>query len=162
MLNILNRAEEVLPLLIKERATWHSVFVDYEQPFVERLWREWGEYRLYLHRIHPCAADVALFHPHPWPSAMKVLSGSYEMGVGYGSGETVPPVAATVILNSGARYEMVHPDAWHSVRPREAPSLSLMVTGTPWLRWSPKSQRKLRVLTTAEEQQLFVDVEHVL
>ncbi len=162
MLNVLTRVEGILPLLMQERVAWRSVFVDYEHPFVERLWREWGEYRVYLHRIHPCAAGEALFHPHPWPSAMKVLSGSYQMAVGYGSGVPAPPVVATLMLCAGSRYEMVHPDGWHSVRPLEVPSLSLMVTGTPWRRWSPKSEGRLRALTTAEERMLFANVEHVL
>src|SRR5581483_10131554 len=70
--------ERQLPKLFKGNH-WHSLYVDYEPPTVERLWTDVGNCRLYLHRIHPC--EKALYHAHPWPSAIKVLSGVYEMAV---------------------------------------------------------------------------------
>jgi hypothetical protein len=85
---------------------------------------------MFLHRIWPC--DKALFHPHPWPSAVLVLSGVYEMGIGYGVGKKGPPEAATVLLTAGSSYEMIEPDGWHYVRPIGKPSLSLMVTAQPY------------------------------
>src|SRR6185503_7498206 len=84
--------------------------------------------------------------PHPWPSAIRVLSGKYEMGIGFGAGDEAPPVAARVILSAGNEYEMTHPDGWHYVRPINEPSMSLMVTGRPWERPSPKSERPLSPL----------------
>ncbi len=110
---------------------WESLDVNYEPPRVERLWRKFGDFRIYLHRIHPC--EKALFHPHPWPSAVEVLSGAYEMGIGYGAGPEAPPTAATAILRKGSSYEMIDPNGWHYVRPFGDPSLSIMVTGKPWL-----------------------------
>lgn len=77
---------------------------------------------------------------------MKVLRGGYEMDVGFGSGSEKPPVAMTLILGPGSEYEMVHPDGWHSVRPIDEPSISLMVGGVPWERWSPKSEKPLSPL----------------
>ncbi len=32
---------------------------------------------------------------------------------------------------------MLDPDAWHSVRPLHAPSLSIMLSGRPWTRAMP-------------------------
>lgn len=146
-LEILRQADELWPLLIEESLDrWTTLDIDYDTPRVERLWRTMeyrmvGDsissvsppmaYRLYLHRIHPC--DKGLWHPHPWPSAVKVLSGRYEMGVGEGISKHDPPPSATLVLTPGSEYEMVHPDGWHYVRPLgPEPSLSIMVSGAPW------------------------------
>lgn len=157
MLDVLERAEEALPSLLASRHLWNSVYVDYHPPFVERLWIpfEGGDYRIYLHRIHPCMPEEALFHPHPWPSAMRVLEGKYEMAVGYGKGEVTPPVAAKLILGADSRYEMTDPDAWHYVRPFIGPTLSLMVTGKPWKRSAPGSGTELKRLSDMTRTELF-------
>lgn len=132
MLEALAAAERRLPdLLLRADAEWESLDVDYEPPRVERLWRFLEDgCRLYLHRIHPC--ERALFHPHPWPSAIKVLSGTYEMGLGSSSTAEDPTEAATLMLTAGSSYEMIEPNGWHYVRPIGGPSLSLMITGAPW------------------------------
>lgn len=141
MLEVLRHADEQWPTLIEDSPScWTSLDVDYEPPRVERLWRALEhhpaggaplDYRLYLHRIHPC--DKGLWHPHPWPSAVKVLSGRYEMGVGQSLTKYAPPSAASLVLPAGSEYEMVDPDGWHYVRPLgPEPSLSIMVTARPW------------------------------
>src|SRR2546425_6708638 len=129
MLDILAAVERDLPRLLLDEAAWKGLFIDYHPPTVERLWTPWRDYRVSLHRIYPCAPGQALFHPHPWPSAMRILSGKYEMAVGYGKGGTVPPIAALMLATGDFRYEMTDPDAWHYVRPIGEPTLSLMVTG---------------------------------
>src|SRR4051812_43004128 len=111
----LQRAEKALPDLLERDEAWTSLDVNYEPPRVERLWRSFeDDFRIYLHRIHPC--DTALFHPHPWPSAVRIISGKYEMDVGYsGDAENKdgpPPVAAHLCLTAGSHYEMVHADGW--------------------------------------------------
>jgi hypothetical protein len=137
MLALLADVERQLPALIEDAGGWSTMDVDYEPPRVERVFRTLadGANRVSLHRIHPC--NEALYHPHPWPSAILVLSGRYEMGVGWGAGEAKPPEAARIILVGGARYEMVDEDGWHYVRPLGAPSLSVMVSGPPWKRVAP-------------------------
>jgi len=97
----------------------------------------------------------ALFHPHPWPSAMRVLDGEYEMAIGYGTGATPPPVACLLIAGNNFRYEMTDPHAWHYVRPLGAPTLSLMVTGAPWQPSAPKSRPELQELTPAQKTRLL-------
>lgn len=141
---------------------WSTLDVDYEPPRVERLWKPLPneDARIYLHRIHPC--EKALFHPHPWPSAVMILSGRYEMGVGFGSGEQEPPVAARTILAAGSCYEMDHPDGWHWVRPIGGPSLSVMITGLPWKRWSPSPEKKLNPLPPNERFLLAGDISRAL
>jgi len=135
MFDVLNRAEQALPGLLQSPEGWNSLDVAYEPPRVERLWRPFeGDYRLYLHRIHPC--EKTLYHPHPWPSVIKIVAGGYEMGVGFGAGDQPPPIAATLKLAPGSSYEMTHKDGWHYVLPT-VESLSVMITGAPWDRWSP-------------------------
>lgn len=152
MLEQLKEVEAQMPELL-QNAEWNSLYIDYEKPHVERLWIQLGENRLYLHRILPCEEPQALFHPHPWPSAIKLLKGSYEMGVGYTETNEAPPVAAKIVLRAGASYEMTDINGWHYVRPTEE-VLSIMLTGPKWDRWSFKSNYSLRPLTAEEQDRL--------
>ena len=155
MLDVLAQLEQALPAMLMDESIWQSLYVDYHPPTVERLWTPWREYRAFLHRIHPCAREQALFHPHPWPSAMRVLEGEYEMAVGFGPGMDEPPVAALMVSRGDFRYEMTHPDSWHYVRPLGRPTLSVMVTGKPWARDAPKSSRPLRPLRPEQVAELL-------
>jgi hypothetical protein len=154
MLEILAAIEKELPRLLLDEAAWSSVFIDYHPPTVERLWTSWRDCRVSLHRIYPCGPGEALFHPHPWPSAMHILAGEYEMAVGYGKGNEAPPVAARMIAQGDFRYEMTDPDAWHYVRPLGGVTLSVMVTGKPWDRAAPRS-KPLVPLTQEQRRELF-------
>lgn len=129
MMDVLARAERQLRAwFIRPATEWNSLDVDYEPPRVERLWRPFeDQYRVYLHRIHPC--EKALMHPHPWPSVIKVISGKYEMGLNYHGPE---PLLAKFILTEGSIYVMDDPKGWHYVKPLKEPSLSLMITGKPY------------------------------
>jgi hypothetical protein len=159
MLDVLARLEAELPALLADEASWHSLDINYHPPFVERLWRGWGAYRVSLHRIMPCEPSDALFHPHPWPSAMRILDGTYEMAVGYGAGSQPPPIASRIVAVPGqggdVRYEMTDPDAWHYVRPIGGPAMTIMVTGTPWRRESPSAREPLQPLDAARRAELF-------
>lgn len=160
MLDILRRMEAgEISRLLADRTAWRTLLVDYHPPIVERLYRdavfEGEPVRVFLHRIHPCEREQALFHPHPWPSAMRVLSGSYEMALGYGAGMDEPPMAARVVLTAGSSYEMNDPQSWHAVRPLGEPSLSLMVTGAPWERESHKPGKKLSALAPDVADEIF-------
>jgi hypothetical protein len=139
MLEQLRLVEQELPTLLNHPGLWQSLFVNYEKPFVERLWCPGNGYRINLHRITPCEANECFFHPHPWPSAMKIIFGIYQMKVGYGSGVIAPPTATTVNLAPGSTYEMADFDSWHSVRPIDLPVYSVMLTGKPWKREMPPS-----------------------
>lgn len=151
---LLQEAEADLPRLLQDEEGWHTLDVNYEPPHVERLWRPYGdECRLYLHRIHPC--EVALLHPHPWPSAVRVVSGRYEMGVGWSPSDIPPKLAAKIVLRPNSSYVMDDPNGWHYVKPLGEPSLSVMVTGKPWTRWSPKSDFKLGPLTADVKRKLL-------
>ena len=145
MLDKLHEAEDALPDLLREGVdAWRSLDIDYEPPRVERLWRPWGpvvstgamsipsRFRINLHRIGPC--ESALFHPHPWPSAVRIITGRYEMGVGTRSVNQHynPPEICRMVLGPGDQYEMVDPAGWHYVKPLDEPSLSVMITARPF------------------------------
>jgi hypothetical protein len=147
--------EQVLPSLLDDTERWESLFVNYSQPFVERVYRNYDGLRICLHRIQNCMEGSSLFHPHPWPSAMRIIEGSYEMGIGYGTTDQMPPVAALLTLPATSAYEMIDPNGWHWVRPITPFSLSLMVTGTPWNRTSPKSSQLLSPLDSAIKKEIL-------
>lgn len=155
MLEILHQVEQKLPELLKNLLDWNSVDVDYHDPRVERLWRQYDENRIMLHCIHPCKTEDALMHPHPWPSAMRILEGVYEMGVSYSDQRRVsPPIAAKINLVAGVDYEMTDPDGWHYVRPVNGRVYTIMVTGAPWNNDSPKSTKKLIALSDIRKREL--------
>lgn len=143
MLGLLDEVKRELPDLMIDENSWQSLYIDYHTPLVSRLWMPWRDYRLSLHKIHPCTGEEALFHPHPWPSAMEIIYGIYEYAVGFGPGDQTPPKAQLGIAIAGSRHEMTHPDAWHYVAPVKFPAYTIMLTGKPWDRWSPTSDRKL-------------------
>lgn len=141
LLPALEAARSAAPDLLRT-PVWNSMAVRYEHPFVDRLWTpfefEGQSFRLSLHHIHPCELGQAFWHPHPWPSIVLLLRGKYEMGVGYGAGTSPPDSVLTCILEPGAIYEMVNPDAWHYVRPLDPQgSWSIMLSGEPWGRQMP-------------------------
>jgi hypothetical protein len=136
MLSVLHNVVDLDLLgLLRKRRDWRSVHVTYHPPRVERLWIQHGSFRVFLHRIWPCEEGEALLHPHQWPSAVQVMSGSYEH-LTASLDETSPrsspdhgPILCRSILTAGCSYEMTHPHAWHSVRPLGGPSDSIMVVG---------------------------------
>lgn len=135
MLNLLHEAIKELPKLMETTEGWSSVEVTYHAPRVERLWCQWGSNRVFLHRIYPCEINQSLFHPHPWPSAVRIVAGLYEHKIGIGQTDpgwqepSTPTTLVTQLLTEGSEYEMTNPRTWHSVRPLEGPSDSIMVTG---------------------------------
>ena len=158
MLEFLEEVEAALPGLLADAAGWRSLDIDYHLPRVQRLYRSWRDLRLNLHRIWPCEPGEVLFHPHPWPSAMKVVSGTYRMAVGYGAGTRAPPEMATMLLRAGSCYAMTHRNAWHNVRPLGGPSLSVMLTGAPWQRSAPLSPtHPLRPMPSADIDDLMAE-----
>jgi len=120
-------------MLLRDPSTnWKTLDVLYEEPHVERVWTQLGKERIYLHRIHPCKR--AFFHPHPWPSAVVLLTGQYRMDIGFGSAlGPPPPIAASLDLKAGSGYEMLLQNSWHNVKPYGGPSLSVMLSGQPWV-----------------------------
>lgn len=127
MLNALHTVENELLNLLGQDG-WQTLDVTYHPPHVERVWRTWNEYRVYFHRIHPCKKGQALFHPHPWASAIYIAEGKYEMGLG--TSQDATKLISKMILPAGTYYEMTESSGWHYVRPLTLVH-SLMIT-RPW------------------------------
>ena len=140
MLSILDDVLVDLPKLLINKNEWSSLNINDEIPHTQRICRQLGDVRVSLHRIFP-SLGKPFFHPHPWPCAMIILKGAYEMGLGYGN--TKPPVSSTCILTEGSRYEMVNKNSWHYVRPLKEPVYSVMISGKPWKRAILQNQRAL-------------------
>ncbi len=146
MIDTLKKIEnDDLLTLLEKPEIWNSLDVDYHPPKVERIWCQHGDYRIYLHFIHPCKSEEALYHSHPWPSAMHILDGTYEMSIGFGEIKNFkeivhsfnqdehfqiykPRTVATLILPSGAYYDMLDPIGFHYVRPITL-CKTIMITG---------------------------------
>ena len=129
---------------------WKTMHVTYEKPHIERLWREYGEGRLYLHRVAACKAEDSFYHPHPWPSAMHVMSGTYDNHVGDGN-----EVFSVTRMVAGSQYEMVNPKAWHKVVPVDRPAFTVMVTGPlfdPWVEMPTFPEFQQEELSTARRR----------
>lgn len=157
MIDKLKQIEEKMILdLLQKPEIWKTLMVDYHPPTVERCWTQVGNFRILLHFIHKCETKDALFHPHPWPSAMHVLNGAYEMGLGFGSGLVEPEKMCTILLeNGGAYYDMTHIDGWHYVRPVENVCATVMLIGKPWGREEIKSDEPLKPMTQARKMMML-------
>lgn len=159
MLAKLHETLPLLPALIRQRTEWNSLEVVYDKPRVERLWRQLGDHRLALHRIHSCEKGESLLHPHPWPSAVIVLSGVYEMGVGYSETDEVPDLDRVIHWDCSTRgtfeYEMVNPHEWHYVRPVGGVCMSVMLSGPPWGRSAPKGNTPQPALKPGRRRSMF-------
>jgi len=118
-------------LLLKD--VWKTLDIDYYPPRVERLYTDYAGYRIYLHTIHKTDKEC-LFHKHRWPSVIKLLKGSYEMGLTYSEDELDTkeahklPILSKLILTDGSSYEMTQTDALHYVKPISKVSYSVMLT----------------------------------
>lgn len=154
-LELLHEAERELSSLLGDAEAWNSLCINYSSPLVERVWRDWQGYRLNLHRIYSDAKQPSLYHPHPWPSAMRLVKGSYEMGIGFGLGPQEPPLAATVVLEAGCEYEMAHPAGWHYVRPLTDCTVSLMITGKPWQSGRANKAQPMLALTPEKKIEIL-------
>lgn len=134
MLQFLKEVELNLPQLLYDKAKngeIRTMYIDDYKPFVSRIWFPLEDKRVFLHRIEPCNSNVeALWHYHPWESAIKIISGSYEMGIGHSENNQIPSVIdCKLVLTAGCSYEMLEPDGWHYVAPKDWGVYSLMVTG---------------------------------
>lgn len=156
MLDALRLIELRLETILQE-VQLNSMYIDYHPPFVSRIWFQFHEYRVYLHKIAPCnESKEALYHPHPWQSAIKILWGKYEMGIGHSQTNEVPKTDCKLILPAGTVYEMTEEDGWHYVCPVGGPVYSLMITGKKSQREMPiEPKKKFRQLTYVETKDIL-------
>lgn len=147
--NIIKNFHSILENAIKDDSV-KTMYIEYEEPFVSRVWFPFKEYRIYLHRIE-VPTNKVFFHPHKWESAMLIAKGTYEMGIGHSTTNDEPKVDCRLLLNTGSKYEMCEKDAWHYVKPINDAVYTLMVTGKLNGREMPKEgPSEYRELTTDE------------
>lgn len=150
MLEILYKAERLLPELLATEAGWTGLYADTEKPALTRMWRQWGECRIYLHSFGPCERGQIFPHPHPWQSAVRVW-GDYEMGIGHSDEPDVPPRFERMVLKPGSVYAITQPKTWHWVRPAGSGSDSVMVAGpTIYPQNRVRANKPVRGLTQSE------------
>jgi hypothetical protein len=156
MLSVLYEVESRLKKLVA-KSDLHTMYIDYHKPYVSRVWFQYGSYRVYLHKIEPCKeSSEALFHPHPWKSIIRILKGSYEMGIGHSETDEIPTIDCTLELYAPSIYEMVDRNGWHYVRPTVEPVYSLMITGELNDRKGVNSpDHKFRTLTEEEKKDVI-------
>ena len=133
MLTKLYDAMELVPQLVSKREVWDSLIINRRKPYTYRVFTTLENgFRLCLHKFDPCDTHESFSHPHPWPGAFTVLSGSYQMSIGYSvNREEKPHLATSLELTRYSSYEIINPLTWHSVVPLET-TYTVMVNASPW------------------------------
>lgn len=132
MLNTLLQILPTLPAQLEREEIWDSIIVNLRKPHTYRVFTQFGDLRLCLHKFNVCDDHEAFSHPHPWPGAFYILKGSYKMKVGYSDNRWSPPKEVmTTIMREGSAYEIVNPMTWHSVIPLDT-TYTIMLNGLPW------------------------------
>ncbi len=155
MLDKLKEIENNLIIeLLNQPLLWKTKFIDYETPFVERVYTEINELRLSLHYIHPC--EKSFIHPHVWPSAMHVIDGIYEMGLYYPNEFNELSCVSTLISNGDLYYEMLDRKSQHHVKPINNICKSVMLTDKPiWVENDIKLSYKLNNLNETRKIEII-------
>lgn len=108
---------------------WDSLIINLRKPHTYRIFRQFGEYRVCLHKFDACSFEEAFAHPHPWPGAFMVLRGRYLHSVGV-SPDLVsqPELVYQQEVGPYSPYSITDPKIWHSVQPLEE-TYTIMVNG---------------------------------
>lgn len=148
------------------------MYIDYQPPFLMRIFIQVGCVRINLHYFLP-AEDVSaaqalsdaynenLYHPHAWASAMRIVDGRYRQYKGMANRrglDAVPLKAGPYEYQAGDSYVMEDPWAWHQVIPYPNEAVTtVMVTVIPegWDQDVPKSTTVLCPLTQGELNFMF-------
>jgi hypothetical protein len=114
--------------------TWKSLIINRRKPHTYRVFKQFGDYRICLHKFEGCDEHEAFLHPHPWPGAFCIIHGMYMMNVGYSAtlDQKTPWPVYRQLQVPGSRYEIVEPKAWHSVIPVGGEVFTIMLNGVPW------------------------------
>jgi len=163
MINKLKEILEILPKLLLDNEI-HTMYIDYHKPYVSRIWFQYGDYRVFLHKIEECEdSNEALYHQHKWDSAMFICNGSYEMGIGHSKTKKAPKTTdCKIILPRGTFYEMTSKDAWHYVNPIGGPCYSIMLSGNLNGREMPiEPDKEFRPLTQDEVLNILTNIKQL-
>lgn len=122
--------EEILPELLTEKDAWKSINVNHQAPSVKRIWRNWQGYRINLHKLTKVDGKEEYFHSHPWPIAIRLLTGSYQMCYEFVQDEQV--MTGVEIITPETPYCMENPNDKHSIKLLDNTIYSLMINGKAW------------------------------
>jgi len=157
MIKDLKRVISKLPELLEDKDKWGSQFIDYDNPYVHRIYRKWGKLIINLHRFTPTNGEI-IWHPHPWPAAFIISKGAYELQMGKSKDGGVPEPAGPIVMLSGSFYQMISEQEWHSVRPL-GDTYTLAVQGPAYktVNWSFETddRKAFRSLTKKEQKPIF-------
>lgn len=157
MIQTLKEVEKELPTLLQATELWESYDIDDALPIVERVWTYYGDYRIYLHRIHSCHIEDATLHPHARPCAMKIIEGGYHQYKGIGGDRNLEP-PTTLIYNLQEKdtyHEMLDINEWHKIAPVKKYSMSVMIGGKTWDRPSRIQGKEIGPLDEEKKMQIL-------
>lgn len=120
-------------LLVNGGPPWNSLVINRRKPYTYRVSRMVGKYRICLHKFEECEESESFLHPHPWPAAFRIFSGSYMMNAGFSPNLTdAPEPVLRQVQVAGSSYEIGEPRTWHSVTPLGGEVYTMMLNGPPW------------------------------
>lgn len=163
MLELLYKVEDsLIELLYKNVDSIKTMYIDYHKPYVSRIWfiDKENDCRVFIHKIEPCnESSEALYHPHKWDSAVRIISGEYEMGVGHSETDEIPKTDCVLVLGAGACYCMPEKDGWHYVSPK-VPTITIMVIPNKLngRKMPVEPDKKFRKLTRKEVCDIFYNL----
>lgn len=119
---------------LREYDSWDSLIINRRKPETYRIFRQFGENRVCLHRFSPCNSQESFWHPHPWPAAFKIMYGKYRLDLGFTpNGEDKPTVVSSCVMSAGSSYEMLDENTWHKITPLDdSPVYTIMLNGPPY------------------------------
>ena len=80
-LDLLYTAKANLPGMLNQPGLWDSLIINRRKPHTYRIFTQYADLRLCLHKFDMCDEGEAFSHPHPWPAAFMVLKGKYKMNI---------------------------------------------------------------------------------
>lgn len=112
--------------------SWDSLVINRRQPVTYRVFRNFGDYRVCLHKFEPCESEESFAHPHPWPGAFLMLRGEYIHRIGASPDlQSQPTFFFREIVRPYSMYEIIHQQTWHTVQPTKL-TYTIMCNGAPW------------------------------
>jgi hypothetical protein len=133
--------QKTLPIIVdsitksidEDLKDWDSLVINRRKPHTYRMFRQFGDYRVCLHRFESCSAEDAFLHPHPWPAAFLLLEGEYIQTIGGSTTlEDKPNIYMRELIRPRSMYEIVNPTTWHSVQPLST-TYTVMINGAPFV-----------------------------
>jgi hypothetical protein len=144
MIDKLKQIEDKLILeLLSNPKIWQSSVLDKQKPIVEKMWTQINKYIISLYFIHTCNKEEIRYKYNECPSAMHILQGSCEIGVGFKEVENI----TTMHIPQGNMYfDMTADETIYFIRSTNSVSSSVMLSGEKWKEVEIEDGKELRSL----------------